>query len=253
MADLTSAAMLKDNKVQADSLITKIKNNFNKYDGLDKADQQRLVNIITNDLKNIDSLISVMKIDVKQLKDEHQEKMFSDQISILKQEYKKLNEEFLQKKNQKNALDNLILQEIQLEQKPIDQLNILEAKARGHDILDKGDIAIRNIENNADNMLNVGAQIKIDLRNQEEKLVGVQDNLKEIDYSLARARKQLATMFKMYATDKIIMCMIVIILLVIIAIIIVAAVGGDKNNSFNVPHDIWISNTTTTTTTPKTY
>ena len=249
MADITSLPMLKDNKLQVENLITKIKNNLNKYEALDKSDQVKLSNIIYGDLKNIDTLINVMKVDVKQLKDENQEKVFNDHISMFKQEYKKLNEEFKEKQNQKSGLDNLLLQDIQIQQKPLDQMNILEIKKRGDDVLNAGDDAIGRIERKVEGQIDIINNVKADLERQEKVLVGVQDNLKEIDYSLARARKHLATMFKMYATDKIIMCMIVIILLVIIAIIIVAAVGGDKNNSFNVPHDIWVTNSTKNATT----
>ncbi len=44
----------------------------------------------------------------------------------------------------------------------------------------------------------------------------------------------------MYATDKLIMCMIVVILLVIIAIVIASFVGNKNNNTNeDQPHDIF--------------
>ena len=52
----------------------------------------------------------------------------------------------------------------------------------------------------------------------------------------------------MYATDKLIMCMIVVIVLVIIAIIIASIVGKNKDNSNqNLPHDIFSNKKNTTT------
>jgi hypothetical protein len=84
--------------------------------------------------------------------------------------------------------------------------------------------------------------VNVEINRQNEVLDNVNDEIKEIDFSLKRARKQMKTMLKMYATDKIIMCMIVVIILIIIIIIIVAAVGKDKDKNFNVPHDIFNSN-----------
>ena len=83
-------------------------------------------------------------------------------------------------------------------------------------------------------------EVNRELNRQNEALDNAENNLKEIDYSLKRAGKQVKTMFKMYATDKLIMCMIVVILLVIIAIIIASFVGS-KNDNINEdqPHDIF--------------
>ena len=41
-------------------------------------------------------------------------------------------------------------------------------------------------------------------------------------------------MFKIYASDKCVICLIVVILIIIVTIILVSAFGGDN---FNVPHD----------------
>lgn len=245
---MTSLAMLKDNKAQVELLLEKIKKNMNKWDTLEKSDQTKISNIVYADFKSINTLLDVMKVDLKNLKNEQTEKAFKDHITQLKHDYKKLNEEFVQKQNQKSDLDGLLLDEIQIKEKTNDQMNILELKNKGDRLVDEQGQAVNRIDKKVNEQLNMAQAIKQDLARQNDKLDDAQKNLKEIDYSLARARKQLSTMFKMYATDKIIMCLIVIIVLVIIAIIIVAAVGGDKNNTFNVPHDIWVAGNKTTTT-----
>jgi len=70
--------------------------------------------------------------------------------------------------------------------------------------------------------------------------------LKEINYSLERAKNKITDMFKIYSKDKCIICLIVLILIIIVTIIIITACGGDNKNSFNVPHDIFLSNNITT-------
>ncbi len=82
-------------------------------------------------------------------------------------------------------------------------------------------------------------EVNRELNRQNEALDNAENNLKEIDFSLKRASKQVKTMFKMYATDKLIMCMIVIILLVIIAIIIASFVGKNDDTNEDQPHDIF--------------
>ena len=71
---------------------------------------------------------------------------------------------------------------------------------------------------------------------QNEKLENADNDLKEIDNSLNRAAKQMKTIAKMIATDKLIMCLIGFILLAIIAVVIVFFVlpssnedGSDQN------------------------
>jgi DNA repair exonuclease SbcCD ATPase subunit len=249
MSDAINIATLKDSKSKIESLIEKIKANLKKFDNLEPSEQTRLTNIIYSDFKYANSELDSMKNEVKLLKTEQTEKAFKDHIQTLKAEIKKLQEDFTDKQNQKKDLGGLLLDDIQIKEKRNDEMNILELKSKGDRILKEDDDAIKRIDKKVLNQLEIADAIKQDLHKQNQKLENTQKDLKEIDYSLARAKKQLVTMFKMYATDKIIMCLIVIIVLVILAIIITAAVGGDKNNSFNVPHNIFSDNQQSTTST----
>mgnify|MGYP002626433524 CR=1 FL=1 len=88
--------------------------------------------------------------------------------------------------------------------------------------------------------------IKTELIRQGGELEGVKQNLKEMDFSLERAKIKITSMFKMYQKDKFIICLIILILIIIITIIIISAFGGDKKNNFNVAKDIFFSNNITT-------
>ena len=120
---------------------------------------------------------------------------------------------------------------------------------------ERGDEAVKQMDNAIDNMLhhtNQGSSdmkvINANLQGQKEQLDNIETDLKEIDISLDRAKKQITDMFKMLSQDKIITCLIIPIVIIIIAIIIVSACGGDKNKNFNVPHDIFIKSNNGTLT-----
>ena len=140
-----------------------------------------------------------------------------------------------------------------------DHLN-LEAKVDYNKLnvqqhFERGDEAVKQMDNAIDNMLHLANQgssdmkgINTNLQGQIETLDNIETDLKEIDISLDRAKKQITDMFKMLSQDKIITCLIITIVIIIIAIIIVSACGGDKNKNFNVPHDIFIKSNNGTLT-----
>ena len=98
------------------------------------------------------------------------------------------------------------------------------------------------VNNDVDQMKNVN----VELNAQQEKLENVDSDLKEMDYSLKRAGKQITNMFKLYAKDKCILGLIIIIVIIIVVIIIVSICGGDNEKNFNVPHDIFGTNNNNT-------
>jgi hypothetical protein len=251
----STLAMLKDHKKKGEDTIQRIRDNFARLKSVDKSDQHSYHNKISMDLRSLKNTIESMNIDIKELKNDTDEKTYRNYIDIFKQEYKKLNEEFELKKREKSGLDALILDNIQLGEKGANEMNQQEMMDHGTNVLQDDRMAIGRIRKEVHNQLDYAAEIKKDLNKQNEQLDKVESDIKEMDYSLKRAGKQLATMFKMYATDKLILCLIVVIVLVIIGIIIASAVGGDPNKNFNVPHDIFVSRnatTATTTTTPLT-
>jgi len=179
-------------------------------------------------------------------------KLLKIKCNYLSKILKKVNEEFTLKQNQKKNLGGLLLEnEIELKVKTNKEMNVQELMDKGDNILGQDRQGIERMNRVVKSDIELAKEMEKELAEHQIKLDNTSKDLKEMDYSLARARKQLTTMFKMYATDKIIMCLIVIIVLVIIAIIIVAAVGGDTSNSFNVPHDIFSSTKNSTTTTSR--
>ena len=126
-------------------------------------------------------------------------------------------------------------------------LNIQQEFERGDELVKEMDKDINNMAQNVYIGLDKMKDANANLYQQRQKLDIVDTDLKEIDISLDRAKKQVNDMFKMLSQDKIITCLIITILIIIIAIIIVSACGGDKNKNFNVPHDIFIKSNNNTT------
>ena len=106
---------------------------------------------------------------------------------------------------------------------------------RGDKILEADRNAISRMKNIVNQDLDTMKEVNKELLSQNEKLENDDKDLKEIDYSLNRAGQHIKTIAKMYATDKLIMCIILCILLVIIAIVIVSFFfdGDDDTNSKN--------------------
>jgi ElaB/YqjD/DUF883 family membrane-anchored ribosome-binding protein len=247
MADNLALATLKDSKNNIEKLLTKSKNNIDKFLNLDRSEQETVSNQINLDFRSIKNELESMISSVGSLSNEQSQKAFKDQISLLKQEYKKLNDEFQTKLNEKRNQGALLMEDINLRPKNINELTAQEAIDRMDNVLDQDDKALKRMINTVDQDVKIAQQVKSELDNQKEKLDKTDKNLKEIDYSLNRAAKQISTMFKMYACDKLIMCMIFVIVGVIVGIIIAAAVGGLPEGKFNVPNDIFGLNKNTTT------
>jgi len=128
------------------------------------------------------------------------------------------------------------------------KLNVQQHFERGDEAVKQTDNAIGNMLHHVNQGLSDMNEINTNLQGQIEQLDNIETDLKEIDISLDRAKKQITDMFKMLSQDKIITCLIITIVIIIIAIIIVSACGGDKNKNFNVPHDIFIKNNNGTLT-----
>ena len=252
MSDAINIATLKDSKQKIEQILERAKKNLQKFDSLDPSEQDKISNQLYTDFKYAGNELEGMKVEVASLTNDANQKAFKDQITLLKQDVRKLQDEFTAKQNQKKNLNGLLLDDINIKVKANHELNVQEAIDKGDNILREDREGINRMKKVVNTDLGIAKQIEADLEAQNQKLYKTEKDLKEIDYSLNRAGKQLSTMFKMYATDKLIMCMIVIIVLVIIAIIIVGAVGGDKAGNFNVPHDIFTSTSTTTSTAAKT-
>ena len=124
----------------------------------------------------------------------------------------------------------------------LDELNVEQAMKRGDEILNADENALNNIHKVVRDDVDIMKDANKELNRQKEQLDVADTELKEMEFSIDRARKKITNMFKLYASDKCITCLIVVILIIIITIIIVSACGGDNKNNFNVPHDIFGSN-----------
>ena len=133
------------------------------------------------------------------------------------------------------------------------ELNDEQAKKRGDAILDADDNAIDNMGKIANKDVDIMKDVNGELERQNEQFDVADAELKEIDFSINRARKKITSLFKLYASDKCITCLIVVIMVIIATIIIVSACGGDNKNNFNVPHDIFGTNNKTSSTSDSHY
>ena len=119
----------------------------------------------------------------------------------------------------------------------VSKLTSQQAMDRGDNILKADRDAIARMKKVVYNDLDKMKDINKELLSQNEKLENAENDLKEIDYSVNRAGKQIKTMAKMYATDKFILCMIACILLVVIVIVIVALVLPSSEEESNGKQD----------------
>lgn len=227
---------IKDYIDAANNQFKKIPPLLNAWSASSLAEKKGLQIKIENSLKSANSYIGNIKMEIEGLTDENLEKKYRDELQKLKQEYKRLSDDFENKKNDTNVVD---FRDIELSDKPIDKMNIQEAFDRGDQRVKESGQIINNIQKNVRECNDQAVLIKQELEKQNEQLGNIQGELSEIDESLKRSNKTMRQILRGLATDKFILCMIVVIVLIIIAIIIVAAVGGDPNNNFNVPHDLF--------------
>jgi len=214
--------------------------------------KEQISNLFKNELKIIEKNYELMKMECLNLKlDENQSEWeeIKSQIKEKKIDYENKIRDFESKNielisdNNRENNDHLNLE------KKVDHnnLNIQQEFERGDELVNEMDKDINNMAHNVYNGLDQMKVVNANLYGQQQKLDIVETDLKEIDISLDRAKKQVNDMFKMLSQDKIITCLIITILIIIIAIIIVSACGGDKNKNFNVPHDIFIKSSNSTT------
>jgi hypothetical protein len=244
-------ATIKDCNAKIEDKFKTIKANLQKVDSSDTSERRNIVDKLKSDFKLLSVHFEAMKDEVDTIKDENTYKSYKDQLTLVKLEIKKLEEEFLNKQNKAYQTSNLLLEDVNIEMKKTGQMTVQQAFDRGDKAVDGADKIINNIEKKVKSANEIANEIQIEQAKQIEKLTGTRKDLKEINSSLKRSDANIKTMLTMYATDKLIMCMIVLIVLIIITIIIIGAVGGDTKGNFNVPHDIFVSNTNTTTATSR--
>ena len=243
--DKNSISLLKDKLDNIENTFVTIEKDFSSLKKAKKGEKTTLIKELSQHLSNIKNDISIMKLELSQLKEKRNKNEWDKSISDLTKKYKNYKNKFdqLQQSNIESDLIDYMNPDAKVN---LDELNMEQVMKRGDEINNDNEKRIKNMGKVVQGDLDKMKEVNVELNAQHEKLGNVEDDLKEMDFSLDRARKKITSMFKIYSQDKCIMCMIIFILIIIVTIIIVSACGGDSKNKFNVPHDIFVSKNKTT-------
>ena len=229
--DSNSIAILEDYKSAIDASFMKMEKSAKNFDESDQSQQNIILNTLNTDLNSCKTNIGLMKMEVSNLKEEGNINKWQEIISHLQASHENYSKQILQMKNKRNkVVDDPLSIDVRADLSKMTSQQVMD---RGDNILRADREAIDRMKKVVNQDLDTMKEVNKELHNQGEKIDNAEKELKEIDYSLIRAGNQIKTMAKMYATDKLIMCMILCILLVIIAIIIVSFFfdGDDDSNS----------------------
>ena len=226
--DNNSIAILQDYQTSIEASFKKIERLLNDAAGAELSQQNLAVNNINNEMKAIKGNIGLIKFEIANLKDESNRTKWNEttsQINTRLDSYKERLDELRNGGNNNDANDPLNIDA----KVDLSKLTSQQVMDRGDKILNADKEALNRMKKivykDLDTMKNVNQELLI----QHEKLENADNDLKEIDNSLNRAAKQMKTIAKMIATDKLIMCLIGFILLAIIAVVIVFFVLPSKN------------------------
>ena len=245
--DKNSLSVLEDYK-------SKIEESFKTIDkaikSIEKADKNKKITIldsIKKELPNTNKNFDLMEIEVNNLISEENKNIWKEIVKKIKHQLKTYNKKIKELEED----SSFILDSKQVEDHldvnakvDLKQLNAQQVMDRGDMILKEDDKIIGDVTKTLGDDVRRMKETNKALYEQEEQLDNVNNDLKEMNYSLERARSQITSMFKMYSRDKCITGLIIVILIIIVVIVIVAACGGDNEKNFNVPHDIFNKNTT---------
>ena len=229
--DNNSIAILEDYKSAIDTSFKKMEKSSKNFDASDQSQQNLILNSLNKDLDTCKTNIGLMKMEVSNLKEEGNLNKWQEIISNLQRNHDNYKKQIDQMKNKRNKIvDDPLSIDVRVDLSKMSSQQVIN---RGDNILKADREAIDRMKKVVNQDLDTMKEVNKELLSQGEKLENAEKELKEIDYSLNRAGKQIKIMAKMYATDKLIMCMILCILLVIIAIIIVSFFfdGDDDSNS----------------------
>ena len=237
--DSNSIATLQDYKATIERIFKRIDKQISSFNSSESSQQNIILSQLKTSLDETKNNLSLMKMEIANLSEQKQQE-WENELSKLQTKNNTLKQKVIELQNKKQNEIN-INDELDINKKiDVSKLTSQQAIDRGNKILDDDDRAIKNMKKIVGQDLTTMKDVNVELNRQQEALEIADKNLTEIDYSLKRAGQQIKTMFKMYATDKLIMCMIIVIVLVIITIIILSAVGKKKNGGkSNIPTDIF--------------
>ena len=237
--DSNSIATLQDYKATIERIFKRIDKQISSFNSSESSQQNIILSQLKTSLDETKNNLSLMKMEIANLSEQKQQE-WENELSKLQTKNNTLKQKVIELQNKKQNEVN-VNDELDINKKiDVSKLTSQQAIDRGNKILDDDDRAIKNMKKIVGQDLTTMKDVNVELNRQQEALKIADKNLTEIDYSLKRAGQQIKTMFKMYATDKLIMCMIIVIVLVIITIIILSAVGKKKNGGkSNIPTDIF--------------
>lgn len=237
--DSNSIATLQDYKATIERIFKRIDKQISSFNSSESSQQNIILSQLKTSLDETKNNLSLMKMEIANLSEQKQQE-WENELSKLQTKNNTLKQKVIELQNKKQNEIN-VNDELDINKKiDVSKLTSQQAIDRGNKILDDDDRAIKNMKKIVGQDLTTMKDVNVELNRQQEALEIADKNLTEIDYSLKRAGQQIKTMFKMYATDKLIMCMIIVIVLVIITIIILSAVGKKKNGGkSNIPTDIF--------------
>ena len=220
-------AELNDSNLLFETYLNKIQQNIRKLQNADPSDKNKLGGLITGDFKSSTAVLDTMSIEVSSLKSKKNEEKFRTLLKLQRAKLKQMQDSF---KGLTDHKDVVI--------KSQNEGNtIIEMMNKGDNILNDGDRAIDNMTKKINNAKDISNNIKNDLHNQLELLEKTNNHLEEIDLSIGRANKKIKNMFRLLATDKLIMALIVIIILIIIAVVIFSIITKKPVGGYNQLND----------------
>ena len=247
--DKNILSILEDYKSSIEESFKKIDKTIKSVDKTDRNKKRAAVSSVKQELANAKSNFGLMKPEVNSLISEENKNIWTDIVKKIKPKIKTYDKKIKEFEEDSSFAPDSNQGEDHLDvnaKVDLNQLNAQQVMDRGDKILEADDKAIDNMAKIVNNDVDQMKNVNVELNAQQEKLENVDSDLKEMDYSLKRAGKQITTMFKMYSSDKCITGLIIVILIIIVVVIIVAACGGDNSKNFNVPHDIFGTNNNST-------
>jgi chromosome segregation ATPase len=234
--DNNSIAILQDYQSSIENSFKKIERLLNDAEGAELSQQNLAVNNINNELKAIKGNIGLIKFEIANLKEESNRTKWNEitaQINSRTDSYKERLDQ-LRSGHSSNDINDPMNIDAKVD---LSKLTSQQVMDRGDKILQADKNAINRMKKIVYQDLDTMKEVNKELLLQHEKLENADNDLKEIDNSLNRAGKQIKTMAKMMATDKLIMCLICCILLVVIAIVIASLVIDTDDEDKNATQD----------------
>ena len=231
--DNNNIATLQDYQFLIETSFKKMEKLTKDFTILDQSQQNISLNTLNKEYENVKINIGLMNSELSSLKEENNsikwKKIICD-LQLIQDSYKVKIDKMKNKKNNNNIINDPLSIDIKVD---MTQMSSQQVINRGDNILQSDRGAIGRMKKIVNKDLDTMREINRELLGQNENLENSGKEIKEIDYSLNRAGKQIKTMAKIFATDKLIICMIFFILFVIIAIIILSFFfnGNENTNS----------------------